>query len=262
MQVRIRSVTTVAVTLVLASMILVLGMFIESQTSIVSHTLFAKRRLSEIQVNKDGSLESYTIASRPFDSAEFRHGPYLAQKNGHTLTTGLYVDNRKHGLWLTYERDRVAEMHIYQNGQLLGPSRTFFESGAWEESQNGADGKIMYELSFRGQGDAPWTEKVRSGKGFVRRAYYPDGKVEQLWVLDAEGKQDGRFLSWWPNGHLASEGTIGEGSSEGYVIRWRENGTKESRITYHGAKKHGPAVYWNEDGDVSETKHFIDDVEQ
>jgi len=63
------------------------------------------------------------------------------------------------------------------------------------------------------------------------RGYFPDGHIRyytEWW----EGKKQGRFAHWWPNGRLKAEGAHRNWQPEGLWTNWDEAGEITSQHDY------------------------------
>lgn len=72
--------------------------------------------------------------------------------------------------------------------------------------------------------------------------------------------QEGKWRTYYGNGHLKSEGVYHEGLYEGKHISYYEDGRISSIIYYSKGKHHGPFILLNENGDTIENRYFEMDV--
>ena len=82
--------------------------------------------------------------------------------------------------------------------------------------------------------------------------YYPNGlkKVEGKLV---NGKKHGRWVFYFDNGFMWSEGMFKYGIREGYSVVYYKDGRKRMKGQYKNDQKAGPWTFWNEQGEFVET---------
>jgi hypothetical protein len=57
------------------------------------------------------------------------------------------------------------------------------------------------------------------------------------------GKKDGPWVTYYPNGQLGSKGTYKDGKKEGLWVSYWDSGDLQSKGTYKDGKRDGPWVY-------------------
>lgn len=124
---------------------------------------------------------------------------------------GLYVDNKKTGVWTEY----------FPNGNLK--SKITFEN-------NRANGyMIMYNENGKIREEGTWKAGRWVGK---YKLYYDNGEVQHEWNHNASGKREGVQKYYYENGQVMIEGDWKEGKESGILKEYHENGDLKSEKNF------------------------------
>ena len=88
----------------------------------------------------------------------------------------------------------------------------------------------------------------------VATALHSNGeKVENTYK---NGKRNGKSVTYYKNGKIASEIFYKDGKRNGKAIFWYRDGKKMSEINYFMNNKHGKVVIWNKNGTLKEESNY------
>lgn len=98
-------------------------------------------------------------------------------------------------------------------------------------------------------------EKIFSGKACTR---YKNGSLHTLTTY-AEGKKEGAWKMYYPDGTLMKEGGIKNGKDEGVYREYFPDGTPKYAYRYRNGLKTGVWKSWYSDGTQYTERHFEED---
>jgi antitoxin component YwqK of YwqJK toxin-antitoxin module len=147
--------------------------------------------------------------------------------NEQLFVEGQFRNGRQHGEWTFYhDNGQLNRKATYNNGQ---------PDGAWEVFR--ADGTLSAKRSFRnGLRHGEWVNYDETGKQPLREEHYVDGKQDGVWKI------------WFPNGKQRQQLGFKQGQLDGISIEWDENGEKRVEVSYTNGKLHGTRTLWLKDG--------------
>lgn len=155
----------------------------------------------------DGSLMNTSLYVN--DSVVGTYTEYYPQKQDISpikpmiLEEGKYKNGKKDGIWNTYYKD--GSLYVtgrYEHGKKEGEWKVFFENGATKQT------------SF-------YTNNIEDGE-FVQ--YHPDGKTIKMKGKIIQGRREGKFYSYFPEGKINSEVEYKEGRRTGIARMYDQNG--------------------------------------
>jgi antitoxin component YwqK of YwqJK toxin-antitoxin module len=130
--------------------------------------------------------------------------------NGKTMSEGVYVDQKKQGLWRTFDYyGDLLSIANYVNDELHGEYRVFYPGGA-----------LMRK-----------TEYLANQETGLRVDYYEDGTVKfHGHVVD--GKPEGKARFNFPDGKPMLTGSYVNEQRVGIWLRYNEDGSLKEKIEY------------------------------
>lgn len=125
--------------------------------------------------HENGKLKALLVHSEKSDSTWAK----LYDTDGKLTAEGLYIDEKKNGMWIYFSEGRKISEDNYADGSKEGMSRTFY-----------ATGEVLEEI--------PWKDHKRNGK---YRALYTNGKpfFECFYKDD---KRNGVCISYFEDGKI------------------------------------------------------------
>lgn len=131
------------------------------------------------------------------------HGPYTRYKGpGEKMSAGSYVNGSREGTWKFYYSD-VYEVCTYEHDQKQGRATLYYKNG-----------QVAERYAYRND--------ERYNDGAVEN-FYEDGSPKKSGYF-TEGRMNGKFLAWYPNGQLRYEEHYVQGQNQGQVLAYDEAG--------------------------------------
>ncbi|MBL0315420.1 MAG: toxin-antitoxin system YwqK family antitoxin [Flavobacteriales bacterium] len=142
-----------------------------------------------------------------------------AYKPESKVEEGIYLDNRKNGLWKKYWPNGKTRSEInYDHGKPQGEYKLYYENGKLEEH-------------------SIWTNSKNTG-AFKR--YYDNGNPQQDFLFAENGKRNGLQKYYHDNGKIAMEVNIVNGQESGIMRRYNTDGSLAEEKTFeNGVLKQG-----------------------
>jgi len=107
------------------------------------------------------------------------NGEYLEYKDGQVVLKGLYLENKRSGLWTNFGiNGKPKEAMVYQDNKLNGTYTSYWKNGAVKVSGNYVDGKKVGE----------WKILYETGSLALKESYDSKNKLTDSTYLDLEGK--------------------------------------------------------------------------
>ena len=132
------------------------------------------------------------------------NGPYIRYgAPNQKMAAGNYVNGEQSGRWTFYYPEGY-EVCTYEDNEKEGPATLYWKSGKVSD----------HYLYRRG-------EKYNADGDI--NTFYEDGKPHKRGHF-TDGKMNGRFLAWYPNGQLRYDETYVAGSREGRFLGFAQNG--------------------------------------
>jgi antitoxin component YwqK of YwqJK toxin-antitoxin module len=200
--------------------------YLEEPEQVAAPTLIRREKKSEKY--KDGKTRTERQLALFSDDHFEADGFYREYYNsGKPFVEGTYTRGRQTGEWTYwFENGNVNRKATYKDGQ---------PDGAWEVRRE--DGTLAAKHSFReGQRHGEWIAYDKTGEQPLREERYDNGKADGVWK------------SWFPNGQLHQQSSFKQGKRDGVSTEWTEKGEKRAEISYADNKYDGAATYWMSDG--------------
>ncbi|WP_215398299.1 toxin-antitoxin system YwqK family antitoxin [Rheinheimera oceanensis] len=230
------------------------------------------RYQSYYDTGKPQKLEHFATEKKPGEHSYGRVGEYKQwAANGDLTQEGQYLDNKRHGIWITYQQGEKSREQEFINGNAEGRfvdyyqgrrrSSGFFlnnqKTGEWIEYYYQADdptygfipeGTIRYKTQ--------WQDNKQHGKAEFYTAKNILYKVES-WD---KGVKSGDYQEFYvSNGEPKLAGNMQKGEWFGLWQAWYEDGTLAQAVHYDASRKHGLAQEYYDNGQLkSEIEYEYD----
>jgi len=130
----------------------------------------------------------------------------LGSRCDNFLNEGLYLDDKKHGTWTTYNTYRDKSCDDWSEGDVINTKK----EGWWVESS--VDPRLVDDFK---------ATTIRTQGNYIN------------------GKQEGKVTWWYENGQKALEGNYINGEPDGTWTLWDEDGTIKKVENYqNGVRLH------------------------
>lgn len=154
-------------------------------------------------------------------------------EKGHiTEQYGITADSLKQGEYTAYVDGTLSEKANYDKGQLQGTRQIFYPSGAVEIEETYQQGQIIgaYKTFFEDGTLAQEAQYIRGVMQGLIKSYYPDGKLkEEVTMVDNE--ENGPFKEYYKDGVLEWEGQYLNGDNEfGLLKHYNANGVLDKKM--------------------------------
>jgi antitoxin component YwqK of YwqJK toxin-antitoxin module len=165
-------------------------------------------RFSDEHFEADGYYREFYPNGKPFVQGEFRRG-------------------RQNGEWTySFDNGQLNRKATYKDGQ---------PDGAWDVYR--ADGTLSAKRGFRnGMRHGEWITYDATGKQPLREERYDNGKADGVWKV------------WYPNGQQRQQISFKQGKRDGVSIEWSEEGEKRGEVSHVDDKLDGITTLWPADG--------------
>jgi antitoxin component YwqK of YwqJK toxin-antitoxin module len=186
------------------------------EPSIVRHETMREPREGPVRIEREIALFSDNHFEA--DGAYREHYP-----NGKLFVEGRFKRGRQNGDWTFYhDNGQLNRKAIYKDGKPDGPREIFR-----------ADGTLWAKRGFRdGQRDGEWITYDETGQKPLAEEHYDNGKPEGVWKY------------WYPNGQLKQQITLKQGQRHGVSTDWDDKGEKRFEATFAEGKLHGDVTRW------------------
>jgi antitoxin component YwqK of YwqJK toxin-antitoxin module len=219
--------------------------------------------------------------------AHYRHGVLDGHyeeywHNGQKRSVGEYKDGKKEGVWETYfNQYTLAAKGRYVHDQKDGEWNAFWENGSLRSRGNFSAGKetgtwkswtakgepidenSCFESNEQGRftsyhanntikEDYSCRRGIPSGN-FLKKD--PDGTVIEQGAFDAQGRKDGLWVAFHPDGKKASELRYAGGLEQDSSYAWFENGRLKEQAHFDSGT--GERVAYDSLGHLIERRHFL-----
>ena len=160
------------------------------------------------------------------------HGDYTEYyENGQKFSEGRYDEGAPVGEWKYYHPDGTpAKTVTYADGRPDGRVEV-----------HRADGTLRATRQYvEGQRDGDWLVYGDDGEQLLLESHYQQGKADGLWQV------------WFPNGQKRRQLPFVDGKQHGTVVEWDEEGNKRGEVNFEKGLREGVARLWTNDGRVVE----------
>jgi antitoxin component YwqK of YwqJK toxin-antitoxin module len=143
--------------------------------------------------------------------------------NGKVFVEGRFKRGRQNGEWTFYhDNGQINRKAAYKDGKPDGP-RDIYR----------ADGTLWAKRGFRdGLRDGEWITYDETGKKPLAEERYDNGKADGVWKY------------WHPNGQQKQQLTLKQGQRHGVSTEWDDKGEKRFEATFADGKLHGTVSRW------------------
>lgn len=153
--------------------------------------------------------------------------------------TGIYVDNKRQGVWTEYYRNGNKRTEIsYHDNHKYGLMKSFYDNG-----------NIAEEGYWDGQ---HWVGSYKF--------YFASGAIAYNWNYGDEGNRVGEQSYYYENGQLMRLGNWTDGYADGLVAEYYDSGNLRSESQWKMGRVDGVMKEYYNSGSLSARRVFIDGV--
>ena len=193
-----------------------------------------------------------------FDDRGRKTGPWkVFHPEGRLMETGFYQEDLKHGTFQTFDA----------RGALIAVRQFRFgvEIVEQEEEEPVVEKQEMRRDNGTLESTVTYVDGLKEGvaRRFDEEGNIVGGSVFQSDVLvgegitSQEGKREGPWKEYWPNGNVRSEGHYIDGKKDGVWVFYREEGEKEQEGRYLDDQIHGIWTWWHPGGQVHREEGYV-----
>ena len=216
----------------------------------------------------DGIRREYSTDGKVINSYLFSNGVLMGEgivddngkkqglwkefyESGALRAKGKYLNSKPVGEWTYYFEDKAVEITgIYtQNGKKDGEWLWFYPNGNLLSKEIYSDGLLdgdNFSLSI--EGDTLECGKFAAGQEDGKWYYVNDSVLVVGYYLD--GKKEGVWKTYYPNGKLKSSHAYSNNEFDGKVAEFWENGAKKLEATYINGLLNGNEYKYDMEGNV------------
>lgn len=185
------------------------------------------------------------------------NGPFtLYWPNGEISEHGFYREGIWHGAYTSYFQSGQIEIRTqYVDNQLHGTYAEYYETGARKLVGRYKDGfKNGLWTHYDEVGNVTLRERYEGGqlKGIEETSVelYDDGSVKSTAPL-TDGKIDGVYSEYWPNGARREETTYVRGIANGESVIYWNDGKVREKGNNHNGRRQGVWLTFTRGGNLS-----------
>ena len=192
----------------------------------------------------------------------------------------------KQGVWKEFYPDgKLKSEKTYKNGMLDGFYKEFNDKGNLvtvvkyaggqvvagnEDEEDNIEIRSEYDSQNRLVKSGPFRDNVAigihrqynaDGEVVASRTYDNHGKLTAEGIVDEEGRKQGAWKDYFPDGKIMAEGQYKDNYRTGKWNFYRENGRLEQTGDYNLGWPHGLWVWYYEDGSVLREEEFFNGKE-
>lgn len=153
------------------------------------------------------------------DKNSNRAEAFFYYKNKKLAEYGIYLGEKKDSIWVHYTPEgELSYKQTYKDGKANGEKIIYYKS----EVSNDPDKRLI-----------------------LRKANYKDGRL------------DGPFIEYFPDGVVKAKGEYKEGALDGKIVKYHPNGKKMMLERWKGREKHGWWITYDDSGKEVGRKYFL-----
>lgn len=173
------------------------------------------------------------------------------------METGFYKEDLKHGTFQTFDaRGALISVRQFRFG---------VEIVEQEEDEPVVEKQEIRRDNGTLEATVTYVDGLKEGvaRRFDEEGNIVGGSVFQADVLigegitSQEGKREGPWKEYWPNGNVRSEGHYVDGKKDGVWVFYREEGEKEQEGRYLDDQIHGIWTWWHPGGQVHREEGYV-----
>lgn len=199
---------------------------------------------------------------------------------------------KKQGNWMKYfaNSEDVRYTGQFKNDEPVGKFIYYFPSGAvrsiisHDENSNRSEAFFYYKdktlaeygiyygekkdsvwVHYSPYGDLSYKQTYKNGEANGEKIIYYKSEVSDdpdiLLILRKanfkDGRLDGPFVEYFPNGVIKAEGAYKKGAFDGVVTKYHPNGKKMMIERWKGREKHGWWITFDDSGKEEGRKYFL-----
>lgn len=144
-----------------------------------------------------------------------KSGSHPGFSEGAMVEEGMYMDNKKVGLWKKYfPNGKIKQELTFANNTPNGPAKFYYESGRLQE-------------------EGMWRDKKWVGN---YKYYHENGVLFYDWEFNDNGKREGQQKYYYANGMPMYEGEWRDGKEAGLLKEYYENGSMKAEKYFSEGK--------------------------
>ena len=184
-----------------------------------------------------------------FDAEGLKTGPWkVFHPSGREIETGFYEAGLKHGVFQFFDaRGKLQRVVTYRHGVEV----TLKEDDKPQVevvSIRREDGSVSETVTYLNGVKDGVTRRYDTDGQVVGGALFENDVLAAEGVTTEEGKREGPWKEFWPDGSLKSEGSYASGLKEGRWVFYRISGEKEQEGVYLNDDVHGTWTWWYSGG--------------
>ena len=207
---------------------------------------------------------SFSQAQNQEDASGQKQGKWIkSYRNGSVRYTGQFRDNRPYGQFkYFYESGALQAVTNYSDDGVIAQTQTFHENGAPM-----AEGKYIRQKKegtwrYYSDIDSSLVAEEHYRKGILHGKsinYYPEtGKPAEIFEF-VNGKREGPYLKFFPDGSTMTKGTYKNDQLDGDFTLYFPNGKIELKGQYKNGEQVGNWNYFDEEGNAIPEEEFKKD---
>jgi len=206
-------------------------------------------------------LLSFTQSQNQEDASGHKQGKWIkSYRNGSVRYIGQFKDNRPYGQFkYFYESGALQAITDYSDDGVIAHTQTFHENGAplaeGKYIRQKKEGKWRYYSDI----DSSLVAEEHYKKGILHGKsinYYPEtGKPAEVFEY-IDGKKEGPYLKYFPDGSTMTKGNYKNGLLDGNFTLFYPNGSIELKGQYKAGEQVGNWNYFDEEGNVIPEEDF------
>jgi uncharacterized protein len=192
-----------------------------------------------------------------FDDSDRKTGPWkVFHASGRVMETGFFKEGRKHGFFQYFDaRGSVVEVLEYNMGTLVVETQEAAPQILVQETRR-ADGTLASTTTYR-DGVKDGVSRSFNVSGIViGGAVFAKDELVAEGITQLNGKKDGTWETYWPNGKTKTSGTYKNDERVGLWMFFRENGDKEQEGKFNGGRLDGLWTWWHITGEIHRKEEY------
>ena len=220
-----------------------------------------------------------------------RNGSYKRYENGEIEVEGIYINNKKDGLWTLYYdgwKEEISYLNDVKNGDykkyygdvvvIEGQYSNGLKTGDWKDYNNQSVLTKDY-IFIDDKLDGPYKEY--SGDVVVKEGQYSNGLMTGEWIfrhdngnlkgqgnyVNGDGEnvgsseipkngRNGEWIFYHENGNKKTEGKFLKGEPEGEFTWYYPIGKKKQVVTFKNGEMEGELIIFHENGNKKEIRYY------
>ena len=192
-----------------------------------------------------------------FDELERKTGPWkMFHPSGRVLETGFFKEGLKHGFFQSFDaRGSVVEVLEYEMGTLVLQTQNAAPEIVVQETRR-ADGTLVSTTTYVDGVKEGVSRSFSESGNLIGGAVFAKDELVAEGITKMNGKKNGSWKTFWPNGKIKTSGTYEDDQPVGLWLFFRENGDKEQEGKYDRGELDGLWIWWHATGDIHRKEEY------